>query len=236
MTDLAVSAGAGSLAHGVHYTVLGIGLLGLVVLLAPGRRSAPDPEDEHAVRVQALREAVMAGTLGGSRTAAPPAPPRPTRTAPLSSRLWLPVAVVSCTAAAGVHAAVGPAHFREQAILGVFFAVTTMTQMTWAVLVVVRPSPQLLTLGMLGNAALIGLWAITRTVGLPGILPGPEEVGSWDLACVSWELLAIIACVPALGSRAPRVADWVDWDRRARLWAHLSVIGLGLLSISGAGS
>src|SRR3954454_19393005 len=108
--------------------------------------------------------------------------------------------------------------------------------MAWAVLVVVLRSSQLLNLGVLGNAAVIGLWAVTRTVGLPGVLPGPEEVGPWDLACVSWELLAITACIATLARRVTRVADWVDWDRRARLWTYVSIIGLGLLSISGAGS
>lgn len=240
MADLAVSAGVSSVAHGVHYTVLGIGLLGLLVLLAPGGRTDRVPLDAHAVRVQALRRAVAAGTLGTSEPTPPPAPPRAAAPTP-SARLWLPLAVVSSTAAAGVHAAVGPAHFREQTVLGLFFVVATLAQLAWSIGLVLRPSAALLRVGAAGNAALVVLWAVTRTLGLPGLLPGPEAVGPWDLACVAWELVAVFACVEGLlaraaGAPAYRVAGWVDWDTSARLWTEVSVVGLGLLSISGAGS
>jgi len=234
VTDLAVSVGASSVAHGVHYTVLGIGLLGLVAMLAPGRAPA---QDDHAVRVRALRESVAAGTLT-SGGAAPRHVAGPVDV-PEASRLWLPLAVVSCTAAAGVHAAVGPAHFREKTVLGLFFAVATTAQLVWALLVVARPARRLLVAGVVGNVALVVLWAVTRTVGLPGLLPGPEAVGSWDLACVTWEVVAVVACQPLLGdahTRPARVAGWSEWDHRARLWALASVVGLGLLSISGGGS
>lgn len=232
MADLAVSVGASSVAHGVHYTVLGVGLVGLVAMLAP-RRSPVD--DEHTVRVRALREAVATGTLASGRPT-PQGVGAPVRV-PEEARLWLPLAVVSCMAAAGVHAAVGPAHFRERTVLGLFFVVATTTQIVWALLVVARPSDRrVLLAGVLGNTALVALWAATRTVGLPGILPGPEAVGSWDLACITWEVVAVLACLPVLGAGAARVAGWADWDHRARLWALVSVVGLGLLSISGGGS
>jgi len=234
VAGLAVSVGAGSVAHDVHYTVLGIGLLGLVAMLAPGGRPV---QDEHSLRVRALREAVATGTL----TAARPAPRHVLApVVPIASRLWLPLAVVSCTAAAGVHGAVGPAHFREKTVIGLFFVVATTAQVVWSLLVVARPGQHLLAAGAVGNAALIVLWAITRTLGLPGLLPGPEAVGAWDLACVAWEAVAVISCLVALGSTPgdtrSRVAGWADWDQRARLWAYASVVGLGLLSISGAGS
>ncbi len=234
MTDLAVTAGASWVAHGVHYTVLGVGLLDLVAMLAPGRAPA---QDDHAVRVRALRESVAAGTLT-SGGAAPRHLPAPAPRAE-ASRLWLPLAVVSCTAAAGVHAAVGPAHFREKTVLGLFFAVATTAQIVWALLVVARPARRLLVAGVLGTVGLAVLWAVTRTVGLPGLLPGPEAVGPWDLACVTWEVVAVVACLPLLGNPhgcPQRVAAWSEWAHRARLWALVSVVGLGLLSIAGGGS
>jgi hypothetical protein len=248
VAGLAVSADASSVAHGIHYALLGLGLVGLVALLAPGR--APrEPKDEHTARVQELRRAVAAGTLG-RHAPAPTTPPRTLRAepvTPVSARIWLPLAVVSSTAAAGVHAAVGPAHFREQTVVGVFFAAAALGQMAWSLFVVTRATPVLLRLGAAGNASLIALWAVTRTTGLPGVLAGvlarPEAVGPWDLACVGWELLAVLACVEVLlgpdraAGRSPyRVAGWKDWDGRVRAWAWISVIGLGLLSISGAGS
>lgn len=235
MADLAVGAGAISIAHGVHYAVLGTGLLGLVWLLAPGRRTV---SDEHALRVQALREVVAAGNLGLAHPPTIP-PTSPVREKPaLEARLWLPVALTSCAAAAGVHAAVGPEHFREKTVLGLFFALAAVAQMAWSVALAVRPERVLLRWGTIDNVALVALWAVTRTIGLPGL--AREPVGPWDLSCVTWELVAAFACLQALAAHsalgAARVAGWADWDARARLWALLSVVGLGLLSISGAAS
>jgi hypothetical protein len=237
VADLAVGAGASSVAHGVHFAVLGIGLLGLVWLLAPGRRAPGRTRDEHALRVEALRQLVAAGALD------PPHQPS-TRTSvtrhlpPVAARSTLPVAVVSCAAAAGVHAAVGPAHFHEGPAIGLFFVLAAVGQLVWSAALVMRPDARLLRVGVLGNAALVALWAVTRTVGLPGL--ASESVGPWDLACVAWEVVAAVCCVRVLLDQAAgpdaRVADWVDWDNRARLWAWFSAVGLGLLSISGAGS
>lgn len=237
MTGLSV-AGASSVAHGIHYTVLAIGLGGLLFLLAPGRtparRRASVPADEHARRVIELRRSIAAGTLTADRdTGSRQARPR-------VLDLWLPLAVVSTAAAAGVHAAVGPAHFREQPLFGLFFAVSALAQVGWSVTTAVRASDRLLVAGALGNACLIALWLVTRTVGLPGLLSGPEAVGAWDLACVGWELLAVVACLKALGESGTRASyrleQWPRWDVRARSWAVVSVVGLCLLSISGAGS
>jgi hypothetical protein len=238
VADLAVSAGASSIAHGVHYTVLGMGLLALVWLLAPSRRAASDAGDDHVQRIAALRALVAAGELGAlHETVAPPRADLPEATPRAAARTWLPLAVVSCAAAAGAHAAVGPAHFREKTVLGLFFAVAAAAQMGWSVAVAMRPSALLLRLGVAGNLALVALWALTRTAGLPGL--APEAVGAWDLACVTWELVAALACLHVLAGHVAagtRVAGWIDWDSRARLWAYISIVGLGLLSISGAAS
>ena len=236
MTDLAVSAGASSIAHGLHYGLLVLGLLALGWLLVPGRRPV---RDEHALRVEELRELAAAGALSRPREVAVRVPPAVRELPALSARLWLPLAVVSCTAAAGVHAAVGPAHFRELAAVGLFFALAAVAQMLWSVAVVWRPGDLLLRLGIVGNLGLVALWAASRTIGLPG-LP-VEAVGPWDLACVTWEVVAALVCLPVLAERGEaasghRVAAWVDWHPAARRWAWVSVVGLGLLSISGAGS
>ena len=237
MADLAVSAGAISIAHGVHYAVLGTGLLALVWLLAPSRRAASNVGDEHEQRVATLRALVAAGELGALRHTAARRRSDMLEAPPPAARIWLPLAVVSCAAAAGVHAAVGPAHFREKTVLGLFFAFTAAAQMGWSVAVALRPSDLLLRLGVAGNVALVALWAVTRTAGLPGL--AREAVGPWDLACVMWELVAALACVHVLAGHTPagtRAGGWTDWDHRVRLWAYVSVVGLGLLSIVGAGS
>jgi hypothetical protein len=238
VTGMLVSAGASSVAHGVHYSVLGIGLLGLVVLLAPPRtpsRHRAAVPDDHARRIAELRRSVAAGTIGATSRATSVVS-RPIATTS-SRQTWLPLAVVSTAVAASVHAAVGPAHFREQTLFGLFFALSALAQLTWSVAMVVRASPRLLAVGAVGNVGLAVLWLATRTVGLPGLLPGPESVGAWDLACVVSELVAAVACVQALGARTSyRLESWAGWDRRVQAWTCLSIVGLGLLSISGAGS
>jgi hypothetical protein len=241
VTGTLVSAGASSVAHGVHYTVLGIGLLGLVILLAPwgtpAGRHTSSPDSGHARRVAALRRSAHAGTLGSFAGVVVAERPTPDRRTTTGSQLWLPLAVVSTAAAAGVHVAVGPAHFREQTLLGLFFAASALAQIGWSLAMVGLRSVEFVRAGATLNLGLIVLWLITRTIGLPGVLAGPEAVGAWDLACVTWEATAVLACVRVLGTGTSyRLAPWVRWDRRVRAWALVSAVGLGLLSISGAGA
>lgn len=232
-----LSTGASVLAHGVHYGVLAVGLLGLVVMLAPGfatHRQAPLDAHEH--RVQALRSQLQPGTVM-SRPVAGPAV-AVARTAGLE-RTLLPFAVVSSAAAAGVHAAVGPAHFRESTLFGLFFAGSATLQIIWSVAVVARPTRRLFLIGAAGNVAVVALWAVTRTYGLPwGLLPVREAVGVWDASCGLWELAVAGACVALLrsGPKRLRVPSWTDWSVLARSWAGFSVAGLVVLSFSGAGA
>ena len=242
MSGLSVGAGAISVAHAIHYAILAIGLLGLVALLAPRapRHDATGGLGAHDLRVAALRRSIAAGTLGaGTDTAVIDRPEVPARTRP-PRELWLPIAVVSMTAAASVHAAVGPAHFREQTLFGVFFAAAALAQLSWSIVVTVRTTSAMLAAGAAANVGLVVLWLVSRTTGIPGLLERPEAVGAWDLACVAWELVAAASCLRALAqqsaSPARGLGPWTRWDRRALLWAGLSVVGLGLLSIAGAGA
>jgi hypothetical protein len=237
-----LSIGATSVAHDIHYAVLGVGLLGLLALLGPqlvgGRRIAA-ARDEHELRVRALTEQIATGGLGVIVV-----PPRPTRlperpTTDSAVTRFLPLAVVSSAAAAGVHAAVGPEHFREQVLFGLFFAGAALGQITWAFLMALRPSRALLVAAVLGNSAVLVLWAATRTVGLPGLLPRPEAVGPWDLCCGVWELVVVLCAgrvlraTPVTGLRLPA---WPDWEPLARLWLLGSAGALLALTLSGAGA
>ncbi|MCZ4498695.1 MAG: hypothetical protein JWQ74_1248 [Marmoricola sp.] len=243
---LVMSVGASSLAHGVHYAVLGIGLLGLVVLLGPpwvGARKQHLPRDEHERRVAALHRQLGAGTPTALVLPRGPRTTRATRAArPGAARTGaaLPIAIISSTAAASVHAAVGPAHFRELFLFGLFFAGSATAQIIWSLLMVLRPTRSLVVAAGLGNAVVLVLWAVTRTVGLPfGLLPSPEAVGPWDLCCGVWEAVVVVACAALLRSPAPldlHVATWERWPRSARTWAVVSVLALGVLSVSGAGA
>ncbi|MFL6174481.1 MAG: hypothetical protein ACJ716_16445 [Marmoricola sp.] len=236
---IALSIGATAVAHGIHYAVLGVGLVGLLALLGPqlvgGRRGA-SVHDEHSLRVRALSEQISEGSLGLRFTPAAPTLTRPRAHDPVRDR-YLPLAVVSSAAAAGVHAAVGPEHFREEVLFGLFFAGSALAQVLWSGLMAVRPSRALLVAAVIGNTAVLALWLTTRTVGLPGLLPTPEAIGPWDLSCVAWELVVVLSAARALKSDIDlRLPAWTDWQPFPRLWAIGSVLVLIALTLSGAGA
>ncbi|RNL77749.1 hypothetical protein [Nocardioides marmorisolisilvae] len=236
---IALSIGATSVAHGIHYAVLGVGLAGLLALLGPqlvGGRRGTSFRDEHSLRVRALSEQISDGTLGLRIT---PAPSVTLTREPvdLAGARYLPLAVVSSAAAAGVHAAVGPEHFREQVLFGLFFAGSALAQICWSALMALRPSRALLVAAVIGNSAVLVLWLTTRTVGLPGLLPNPEAVGPWDLCCGAWELIVVITSARALRTHVDlRLPAWADWEPVARFWAIGSVLALLALTLSGAGA
>jgi hypothetical protein len=74
-------------------------------------------------------------------------------------------------AAAGIHFAVMGEHFAEYVAFGVFFSVVAWSQALLAVGVIVLPWRRLLLVGLVGNAVVILVWLISRTIGLP---IGPE--------------------------------------------------------------
>lgn len=224
-------------AHGVHYALVAVGLVGLAWLLAP--QVVPGaagvlPRDDHARRVAALREAAATGrllTVGPTTACARPA---------VTAALHLPLALVASAAAAGVHAAMGPAHLRTLPVFGVFFVVATVVQLAWAAAVLQRPSRTLLHAGIVLNLGLVGLWLLTRTWGLPlGLMPEPEAVGPWDLAAAAWELVVVAACAALLRAVPPtayaglRLPPWVDWHRGATAVAVLSPLLLLGLTLGG---
>ncbi|RZI87162.1 MAG: hypothetical protein EOO67_14695, partial [Microbacterium sp.] len=202
-----------SLAHGVHYGVLVIGLLGLVALLGPQWVGGPRnlaPRDEHEARVADLQSRIAAGALGTTTTV-----PRPATTYAVQDRasVLVPMVVAGSAAAAGVHAALGPAHFHELPLFGAFFVASALAQIVWSAAMVLRPSRPLLVTGVAVNGAILLLWLVTRTLGLPfGLMPSPEAVGLWDLCCGAWEAAVVVGCVKllALGT-APRVQPYDEW-------------------------
>lgn len=113
---------------------------------------------------------------------------------------WLLLAAVSSVAAAVVHLVVIPSHFAESTLFGVFFVALAMAQIAYAGVLLMRPRVFLLVAGALGNIMTIGLWLVSRTVGLPlGPEAGhPEPVGALDILATTAELVLIGAVVLAL--------------------------------------
>lgn len=231
-------AGTSELAHGLHYGVLVVGLLGMLAMLGPRWIGEPahGPRDEHERRVAALHTQIAAGSLG----TATQAPTTPVAVAQDPTAALIPFAVVSSAAAAGVHSAVAPAHFGELLLFGLFFVGSGVLQLAWSVLMVLHPSHGLLVAGVVLNAGVIILWAVTRTVGLPfGLLTSPEAVGTWDMLSVLWEAVVVVVGIRVLrrGRRAPlRPSTYDSWSTSARLWLFASVTLLGSLTLSGVGA
>jgi hypothetical protein len=102
-----------------------------------------------------------------------------------------------------IHLVAAPAHVGTAVIYGVFFITIAFAQVAWAMDVAVRPHRHTLLIGIAGNAAVVALWLVTRTVGIP---LGPESgrveaVGALDLICAGIEIGIVALSVHALRSR-----------------------------------
>lgn len=115
--------------------------------------------------------------------------------------------------AACVHGSVMVDHFREYVLFGLFFAIVTPLQIAWAELV--RRAPQrrrLLAIGAAGNGAVVVIWLVSRTVGLPF---GPERlqaeaVGFKDVLATYAEAMIVVLVAVLLASRERRpLPSWV---------------------------
>ena len=97
-------------------------------------------------------------------------------------------------AAAAIHVAMAPSHLGESTLEGAGFLVAAWVQVGLAIVVAARPSRWALaaTVGM--SVALIAVWAVSRTAGLPfGEHSGhPESVTFVDGVTVALEALAAL--------------------------------------------
>ena len=118
-----------------------------------------------------------------------------------------------------IHTALIADHMAYWVPFGVAFAVVTCGQAVWAALVYRDPlNPRLLVAGAVGNGAVVVVWAISRTAGLPvGPQPGvAEPVGVADSFATLDELMAVVLIGFVLAaSRGTRIA--VSGSGAARL-------------------
>ena len=139
-----------------------------------------------------------------------------------------------CAGAAAIHYAVIADHLEEWWAFGVFFAAMGVAQLLWAALVVASPSHLLVRVGVLGNAAIIALWIVTRTAGTLIGPDGhtPESVGVADSVATAFELGVVLAGPwLARGIRSNRgTTGSVAWTFGGLTWA---VTGVALLSVLG---
>jgi hypothetical protein len=144
--------------------------------------------------------------------------------------ITVPAALLSAGAAA-IHFAAAGSHFQEWWGFGAFFVASGLAQLVWAVLAVRSPSRSVLWAGVVGNAAILILWIVTRTAGT---LVGPdaqtpEAIGVPDVVASGLELSIVLTCVWGATSRPS--SQRLVWIVRG---VTLVLTTLALLSVMGA--
>jgi hypothetical protein len=145
-------------------------------------------------------------------------------------RLML-AALVGCAA---IHAAVVPEHLEEWAAAGLFFVVLTAAEIAVAA-VVTRPGRPPLLAVVAVSVVPLGVWLVSRTVGLPfGPDPGAAEaVGLADCVSCVLELGTLVAAVLLLrGSTNDPARPPLPPHHRAL--AVAAVVALGALGVAAA--
>jgi FtsP/CotA-like multicopper oxidase with cupredoxin domain len=115
--------------------------------------------------------------------------------------------------AASMHTWVMPDHFEEWWGYGVFFLLVAVAQGLYGVALLRRPGPFLFLLGIVGNLAVVVLYVVTRTVGIPFFGPHAgvvEEVGVLGLSATVMELALVIALVASLKLARPGASDQIQ--------------------------
>lgn len=112
----------------------------------------------------------------------------------------LPVAATASVLAGIIHYLVLPEHLAGWWVYAAFFTLLGMFELVWAALVYTGQDRLVLLIGLLVNLAVLVLWAVTRTTGLPfGPEPGnAEAVGIPDLAACAAEAMTVLAVLYAL--------------------------------------
>lgn len=116
-------------------------------------------------------------------------------------------AVLSLVAAA-VHLWVAPGHFEVWWGYGAFFLAAASAQGLFAVALLRWPGRTLSLAGIFGNLAIVSLYVVSRTAGVPF---GPhagraEEAGVIDMSTTAVELATVVFLLSLLGGRARGVA------------------------------
>jgi hypothetical protein len=108
-----------------------------------------------------------------------------------SDRTVVRLALGAAAIGAGViHLAFAPEHLTEYLPLGIGFLTAGVLQIGWGAAMVALDSRRLLLAGAAGSLLFVGVYIMTRTIGLP-LGPDafkPETFGAADLLCCALEL------------------------------------------------
>lgn len=125
------------------------------------------------------------------------------------SKRWLYVAAALSLVAGLIHLVVAPEHFEAWSGYGLFFVAATVAQLMYALLLIAwKPTRSLLLAGIIGNSLIIGLYLVTRTLGIPFFGPHAgevESIGAVDTISKIVEL-GLIACLVVMWRMQPTLA------------------------------
>jgi hypothetical protein len=192
----AEEGGSGSrplkIAESILISTAGAGLVPLGLLLA--RRRTRDGDELTPLREE---EAPAAG---------PREPPKGSGVEPVLR----PALALLSAGAAVIHFVVIPGHWEAYWGQGLFFIVAAVAQLLWAVWIVAAPSRFIYLAGAAGNAAIVALWVITRTAGVPA---GPgagerEAVEFADTLATVFEVLLVVGALALARGVPARPIRW----------------------------
>ncbi|HEX3433003.1 MAG TPA: hypothetical protein VHT25_02975 [Solirubrobacteraceae bacterium] len=101
-----------------------------------------------------------------------------------------------------IHVGAAVDHFAEFPLYTLVFCSLAAAQFAWAALLLRKPSRRVMLLGCGFELAIVALWVVSRTAGVP-IAPTawvPEEIGSADLVETIGECVAVIAVLSVVFS------------------------------------
>ncbi|HEY8546131.1 MAG TPA: hypothetical protein VIL36_13825 [Acidimicrobiales bacterium] len=109
------------------------------------------------------------------------------------------LAALALVGAGVIHFAYAPGHLDTETSHGVFFLVAGWVQLALAAVLALRARPERVWLAVaaLANLAAVGVWVVSRTVGVPG--SEAEDVGFPDVAATAFEVVVVLACLALLG-------------------------------------
>lgn len=110
------------------------------------------------------------------------------------------IAAALAFGAQGVHLSILPDQVQLWWGYGLFFLIVAMAQgLLGAALIFNDPDRRTVRLGIIANLAIVAVWAVTRTGGIPGLVEFiPLPVIDLDLAATIMEL-SLIVILPILG-------------------------------------
>jgi hypothetical protein len=148
-------------------------------------------------------------------------------TAPPSERpsALVSVAALASIGAGAIHATAAGAHSEHRAAV-VAFALTAVFQIGWGALVLVRPSRAVALVGVAGNAAAVGGWALAKTSGI-GFVTGLDVQEDPQFADTLAAALAVVAVIGALVILRPALSARIG-ARRPALVGVSAVAALAL--------